>query len=84
MSQGNAIDLNIAFGGNQDLLAAHITTFWTMWESNRNLANDRWDEIYKYVSDKTNGVPYYARKLNGIEQTPTIQGNNKDKVFITY
>jgi len=43
-----------------------------------------YNEIYKYVSDKTNGVPYYARKLNGIEQTPTIQGNNKDKVFITY
>jgi transcriptional regulator NrdR family protein len=49
MSQGNAIDLNIAFGGARDLVAAHISTFYTQWESSRNLANDRWDESYKYI-----------------------------------
>jgi hypothetical protein len=49
MSQGDAIDLHIAFGGARDLLAAHIVTFWVAWESARNLAMDRWDETYKYT-----------------------------------
>ena len=49
MSQGNAVDLHIAFGGHRDLLARHITALWTMWLSARNLANDRWDELYKYI-----------------------------------
>jgi hypothetical protein len=49
MSQGNAIDLNIFFGGAQDIVAAHIVNFWTMWNANRNLALDRWNEVYKYI-----------------------------------
>ncbi len=42
------------------------------------------DEIYDYVSNKNEGVPYYARRIHGIDQTPTIMGDRKDKVFIKY
>lgn len=41
-------------------------------------------EIYDYVSDKTEGVPYYARSIHGVEQTPSIQGSGTDNVFIEY
>jgi len=35
-------------------------------------------ELYQYISDKTNGVPYWARRLyNGRKQTPTINGNDQ-------
>lgn len=43
-----------------------------------------YDEIYKYVSDNTEGVPYQARRIHGVEQNPTIEGQLKDKVFVTY
>ncbi len=49
MSHGNAIDLHVAFGGHQDLLARHLVALWTQWTSARNLAMDRWDEIYRYI-----------------------------------
>lgn len=42
------------------------------------------DELYFYLSDISEGVPYYARRLNGVEQKPTIYGNYHDKVFIAY
>ncbi|MEI6556358.1 MAG: caspase family protein [Paludibacter sp.] len=42
------------------------------------------EEIYEYVSDKTEGVPYYARSIHGVDQTPTIQGTAKDNTFIEY
>jgi len=42
------------------------------------------EEIFNYVSDKTEGVPYYARSINGIEQTPTIQGKGENNIFIEY
>lgn len=41
-------------------------------------------EIYKYVSDDSEGIPYYARRIHGVEQNPTIQGKNKDRVFLRY
>ncbi|MGD0276041.1 MAG: hypothetical protein ABSB79_08290 [Syntrophales bacterium] len=31
------------------------------------------EKIYKSVADKTEGFPYYARKINGVEQDPTIE-----------
>jgi hypothetical protein len=43
-----------------------------------------YNEIYKYVSDKTEGVPYYARRLHNVDQVPTIEGQNVNKVFIQY
>jgi len=44
-----------------------------------------YQEIYDYVSDSQDGVPYYARRLyNGRVQTPTIDGKSMDKVLIKY
>jgi len=43
-----------------------------------------YNEIYQYVSDKTAGVPAFARSIHNIEQTPTIQGGGVDKVCIVY
>lgn len=43
-----------------------------------------YEEIFAFVSDKTHGVPYYARSINGIEQTPVIQGDYKGKVLLEY
>jgi len=42
------------------------------------------NEIFDYVSDKTNGVPYFARRLNAVEQTPVIDGSATDRVLIKY
>ena len=41
-------------------------------------------EIFEYVSDKTEGVPYYARSIHGVDQTPAIQGTGIDNIFIEY
>lgn len=49
--------------------------------SDRNLT---FQEIYNYLSDNSEGVPYYARRLNGIEQHPTIQGTDKEKIFVKF
>jgi len=46
--------------------------------------NLTFQEIYNYLSDNSEGVPYYARRLNGIEQHPTIQGTDKEKIFIKF
>jgi hypothetical protein len=42
------------------------------------------NEIYKYISDKSEGVPYYARRIHGVEQNPTINGKYQGKVFVSY
>ncbi|MCC7429430.1 caspase family protein, partial [bacterium] len=42
------------------------------------------DEIFGFVTDESEGVPYFARKLNGIEQVPVLQGTDKEKVFVVY
>lgn len=41
-------------------------------------------EIHQYVSDKSEGVPYYARRYRNVDQTPTIQGTQQDFVLVTY
>lgn len=41
-------------------------------------------EIFDYVSDKTEGVPYYARSIHGVDQTPAIQGTGVENIFIEY
>ena len=41
-------------------------------------------EIFEYVSDKTEGVPYYARSIHGLDQTPTIQGSAIENVCVEY
>lgn len=41
-------------------------------------------ELYDYVSDKTRGVPYYARSIyNGRVQTPSISGDSR-MVLVEY
>jgi hypothetical protein len=42
------------------------------------------DELYSYLSDKSEGVPYYARRINGVEQDPTISGQYQGRVLLTY
>ena len=41
-------------------------------------------EIYNYISDKTSGIPYYARRLNAVEQVPVLKGNSTDRVFVKF
>jgi len=42
-------------------------------------------EIYSFVADRTEGVPYYAKRLHGGRmQNPTMHAANKDAVFVQY
>lgn len=43
-----------------------------------------YQEIFDYISDANDGVPYYARRIHGIEQNPTIQGGLKQNALIRY
>ena len=43
-----------------------------------------WKEIYKYVNNNSEGVPYWSRRIYGTEQNPTIYGQNQDRVLIRY
>ncbi|MCK9304348.1 MAG: caspase family protein [Bacteroidales bacterium] len=40
-------------------------------------------EIYDYISSQTEGIPYYARRIKGKKQTPTIKGNS-DRILVKY
>lgn len=54
---------------------------------NADINNDNqvtYEEIYEYISDNSEGIPYYTRRIHGIEQTPTIFGKNKENVAIQY
>ena len=42
------------------------------------------NEIYKYISDNNEGVPYYSRRIHGFEQNPQIFGKEKERVLIRY
>lgn len=41
-------------------------------------------EIYRYVVDNSEGVPYFARRVHGVEQHPTITGKNAARVLVRY
>lgn len=41
------------------------------------------EEIYNYVADNNEGVPYYARRQYGLTQTPVLQGL-KTKILFKY
>ena len=43
-----------------------------------------YDELYSYISDRSEGVPYYARKLHNIDQVPMIIGDYASKIFVRY
>ncbi|MBN2071127.1 MAG: DNRLRE domain-containing protein [Candidatus Krumholzibacteriota bacterium] len=42
------------------------------------------EEIFKYVSDDSEGVPYYSRRLKSFTQRPCLIGENKSKIIIEY
>ena len=42
------------------------------------------EEVYNYIADQSEGIPYYARRLHGIEQVPVIKGQNPKKVLVRY
>jgi len=43
-----------------------------------------YQELFEYLSDESEGVPYYARRIHGIEQNPTLQGKQTNRVFVKY
>lgn len=54
---------------------------------NADINNDdqiTYEEIYQYISDNSEGIPYYTRRIHGVEQTPTIFGKNKETIAIQY
>ena len=56
-------------------------------DKNADQNNDRQltlKEIYQYIADQTEGVPYYARRLHGIEQVPVLKGQNPNRVLVEY
>ncbi len=62
-----------------------LRAFQDIEKSDTNKDNKlTYKEIADYVSDKTNGVPYMARKLHNVDQNPTIQGSGVDNVFIEF
>jgi hypothetical protein len=43
------------------------------------------EEIYEFISDRAEGVPYWAKRLHGGRiQTPDMQGIDKQRVFAEY
>lgn len=43
-----------------------------------------YQELFHFLSDESEGVPYYARRIHGIEQNPTIQGKNTERSLVKY
>ncbi len=41
-------------------------------------------EVYKRIADNNEGVPYYARRIHGIEQVPVLKGNDTNRVLFEY
>ncbi len=42
------------------------------------------EEIHTYIADQSEGIPYYARRIHGIEQNPVIKGQNPQHVLVEY
>ncbi len=41
-------------------------------------------EIFQYVDDQAEGVPYFARRLHNVPQNPVLKGQNIDKVLVEW
>lgn len=41
-------------------------------------------EIHAFLNDASEGIPYYARRLHGITQSPVISGQNIQKVLVDF
>jgi len=66
-----------------------FTYFFLKAIHNRNADKNKdgkltYEEIYKFIANNSEGVPYFARRIHGIEQTPRIQGKDFKKVFVEY
>jgi len=66
-----------------------FTYFFLKAIHNRNADKNKdgkltYEEIYKFLANNSEGVPYFARRIHGIEQTPRIQGKDFKKVFVEY
>ncbi|MCU0446410.1 MAG: caspase family protein [Microscillaceae bacterium] len=42
------------------------------------------EEVYNYISDNAEGIPYHARRLHGVQQNPVLKGQNLQKVLVEY
>jgi WD40 repeat protein len=42
------------------------------------------EEIYNFINDNSEGIPYHARRLHGIQQNPVLKGQNPQKVLVEY
>jgi|WetSurSiteA1Bulk_404760.scaffolds.fasta_scaffold00300_6 hypothetical protein len=53
--------------------------------SDKNKDNSlTFQELFEYISDNVDGVPYFARKLHNVEQNPTLQGNSNLTILSGY
>ncbi|WP_020527189.1 caspase family protein [Flexithrix dorotheae] len=43
-----------------------------------------YSEIYHFIADPNYGVPYYARRLHGLEQVPELSMENPDEIFVEF
>ena len=48
MAGANSIDIHLVLG-DEHPLASQVSRWWTEWKSARNEAEDRWNEVRKYV-----------------------------------
>jgi hypothetical protein len=90
----NAVVLSSSTGGQvsswyNDKEHGMFTYFFLKAIHNRNADADKdrkltFDEIYQYISNSSEGVPYHARRIHGVEQTPTIEGQYRDRVLLRY
>ena len=59
--------------------------FLTAVTGSANFNQITYQEIYDFVADRAEGVPYYAKRLHGGRiQNPTMQAADKDAVFVKY
>jgi WD40 repeat protein/copper chaperone CopZ len=42
------------------------------------------EEIYNFIADNAEGIPYYARRLHGVQQNPVLKGQNPHKILVEY
>lgn len=66
-----------------------FTYFLLKGVHNRNADTDKngkltFQELFNFISDESEGVPYYARRIHGVEQNPTIQGKQTNRTFVNY
>ena len=41
-------------------------------------------EIYNYISNKSEGIPYYSGRLTGFKQHPLLTGSNEDYILVRF